>query len=75
MDDSLAAIRGPYRFGNGPYWRARIAAVSGKADEAVRLIRQSLSEGLGRFHQIHAEPDFQSIRESAPFAALLGGAT
>jgi DNA-binding SARP family transcriptional activator/tetratricopeptide (TPR) repeat protein/TolB-like protein len=69
--DSVAAIPGPYRFGNGFYWQARIAARAGRRDEAVQLIGQSLRDGLGRHHQIHAEPDFQSLRDHPAFRELL----
>ena len=69
--DSVAAIPGPYRFGNGFYWQARIAALSGRPDDAVQLLRHALRDGLGRHHQIHAEPDFQSLREHPAFRELL----
>jgi DNA-binding SARP family transcriptional activator/TolB-like protein len=69
--DSVAVIPGPYRFGNGFYWQARIAALSGRQDEAVQLLRHALRDGLGRHHQIHAEPDFQGLREHPAFRELL----
>lgn len=69
--DSLAALPAEYRFGNTYYWQARIAALSGRPDAAVELLRQALGEGLGRHHQIHAEPDFQVMREFPGFRALL----
>ena len=69
--DSVAAIPGPYRFGNGFYWQARIAALSGRPDDAVQLLRHALRDGLGRHHQIHAEPDFQSLRGHPAFRELL----
>lgn len=50
-------------------------SIAPQPDESVRLVRQSLSEGMGRFHQIHSEPDLRSIRGSAPYAALIAGAT
>ena len=69
--DSLAALPAAYRFGNTYYWQARIAALSGRPDAAVELLREALGEGLGRHHQIHAEPDFQSMRDFPGFRALL----
>ncbi len=69
--DSVAAIPGPYRFGNGFYWQARIAALSGRPDDAVQLLRHALRDGLGRHHQIHAEPDFRSLRQHPAFRELL----
>jgi TolB-like protein/tetratricopeptide (TPR) repeat protein len=48
-------------------WRARIAAALGRRDEAVRLLRQAFTEGLGYGIWLHCDPDFASLHGFEPF--------
>jgi tetratricopeptide (TPR) repeat protein len=67
----LEADRRPYLFGDHLYWAARVAAVIGQRERAVGLLRQAFAGGLRFSVDIHAEPDFASLRGYAPFDELL----
>jgi serine/threonine-protein kinase len=67
----LAAQKRPYLWGEHTYWRARIAALLGGRDEAVRLLRQALAEGFTFDPSIHTQTDFESLRGYTPFDVLL----
>ena len=49
----------------------RIAAVLGRRDEAMRLLRQAFTEGLGHGIWLHCDPDFGSLRGFGPFDDLM----
>jgi tetratricopeptide (TPR) repeat protein len=61
------------------FWRARIAALLGDREEAIRLLRQALAEGLmpirstsqGLFAPIHVAPELLPLRGYAPFDRML----
>jgi tetratricopeptide (TPR) repeat protein len=55
-------------------WRARIAAVLGKREEAVTLLRPIFNRTTPDGHPLHAhaEMDFESLRDYPPFQALVG---
>lgn len=66
--DSLKASRGPYQFGAVPHWLAAIAAWSGQEQEALRLLRQSFSEGQPRGIFLHEDPFMQPLWALPAFA-------
>jgi tetratricopeptide (TPR) repeat protein/TolB-like protein len=70
ISDSLAALDRPYLFGGPAYQRARIAAVLGRNDEAVRLLEQAYREGFYLWTPLHREPDFAGLRDDPAFRAL-----
>jgi len=67
----LASLDRPYLFGNHLRWRARIAAVLGEREEAVRLLREAFRDGLAYGIWLHKDMDFESLRDYTPFEDLL----
>ena len=70
--DTLSARTTPYTRGVPTLARARIAAASGATDEAARLLRQALAEGLAFTPSLHVEPDFAKLRATRVYATLIG---
>jgi hypothetical protein len=68
---NLAGMDAPYLNGSNTHWRARIAALLGEPEEAVRLLQQSYAEGYFLWTQTHTEPDFATLREHPAFRALV----
>ena len=71
ISDALARLDRPRLFGEHSYWRARIAAVLQRRDEAVVLLQQAFAEGRLFDLTLHREMDFESLRDSGPFQLLL----
>jgi tetratricopeptide (TPR) repeat protein len=67
MDEWLAHRTNP----SASYARARLAALRGDRDEAVRLVRQSLQHGLRGVMFLHLDPDFESLRDYPPYRELI----
>jgi tetratricopeptide (TPR) repeat protein/predicted Ser/Thr protein kinase len=71
LGESLAAMDARYLNGSHTYWRARIAALLGETEEAVRLLQQSYDEGYFLWASTHTEPDFATVRQHPAFRALV----
>ena len=69
--DQIAALEGPRAGSWATSWRARIDAVLGRRDEAVNLLRQAFSEGLGYGIWLHRDPDFESLHGFKPFDEVM----
>ena len=67
MDAWLALRTNP----GASYARARLAALRGDRDEAVRLVRQALQHGLRGVMFLHLDPDFESLRDYPPYRELI----
>lgn len=67
VNEQLAAIDRPYLFGETKRWQARIAAMLGQRDEAVRLLRRAFGEGLRYGMWIHDDETLESLRGYGPF--------
>jgi len=67
----LVADARPWMFGWPRLWAARIAAVKGDREGAIALLRQALREGYARLYQLHAEQDFDSLRDFPAFREIL----
>jgi tetratricopeptide (TPR) repeat protein len=67
--DSLA--KAPYAFGRPFVQEARIAAALGRNDDAARYLQLALDNGAPFSDEWHCAPEFQGLREFAPFKALL----
>jgi hypothetical protein len=52
-------------------WAARIAAVKGDREGAVVLIHQAVREGFARTYLLHAEHDYDSLRDFPAFREML----
>jgi tetratricopeptide (TPR) repeat protein len=70
ISDNLADLPQREHRGRNTYWRARIAALLGDRDEAVRLLRQAFSEGTEVWNTLHLEPDFDGLRDFPAFRAF-----
>jgi tetratricopeptide (TPR) repeat protein len=70
ISEVIAAIDRPHLRGEPAYFRARIAALLGRNDEAVRLLQQAYREGFYLWIPLHSEPDFAGLRDDAAFRAL-----
>jgi len=66
----LESIDEPYQFGKNTFVRARIAALLGEKETAVRLIREALSEGL-TYYYLHPEMDLEPLLDYPPFIELM----
>jgi hypothetical protein len=67
----LIADTRPWQFGAPRLWAARIAAVEGDREGAIALIRQALGEGYARLYSLHAEHDFETLRDFPAFREIL----
>lgn len=67
----LGEINSPYLFGSISLWQAQIAASLGNKEQAMAILRQSISEGTGMGDWIHRDPAFRSLHDHPPFQALL----
>jgi class 3 adenylate cyclase/tetratricopeptide (TPR) repeat protein len=67
----LEDIDEPYIFGSHTWWRARIAAILGEKENAVKLLREALAQG--RMYHIHLHPviDFEPLQDYPPFKELI----
>jgi tRNA A-37 threonylcarbamoyl transferase component Bud32/TolB-like protein len=71
VDRTLAELKRRYLFGRHTMWRARIRARLGERDVAVGLVREALSHGYPHMHALHADLDFEALRDYPPFQDLL----
>jgi tetratricopeptide (TPR) repeat protein len=67
--DRLGAFDGPYRFGEIPYWQARIAAQLGQCERAVDFLRQSLGKGTSVYDRLEAR-EFERLVTCRAFQTL-----
>ncbi len=58
---ALEGKRGPYGFGTVDYWRSAVAAWSGRAEEALSHLRNSLAQGHPRGIELHADPFLEPL--------------
>lgn len=71
MSRRLKTLDRAYVRGVPTWWRARIAAVLGRPDDAVQLIEQAWSEGMYLWRSVHVEPDLDSLRTYPPFVEFI----
>jgi serine/threonine protein kinase/tetratricopeptide (TPR) repeat protein len=69
--NELMNVERKYLFGRHTYYRACIHALLGEHAEAVRLIKESFSQGLEFGIYIHRDMDLESMRDYPPFQKLL----
>jgi TolB-like protein/tetratricopeptide (TPR) repeat protein len=69
--DWLASLEQPHLRGHNTYQRARIAALLGDRDQAVRLLGQAHREGFFLWTPLHTEPAFAVLRDHASFRAFV----
>jgi tetratricopeptide (TPR) repeat protein len=66
----LENINRPYLFGDHTLWRARIASLLGEKENAVRLLREALAQGLS-YTALHPQMDFEPLQDYPPFQELI----
>jgi predicted Zn-dependent protease len=67
----LAGLRHPYLPGEHTRYRARIAALLGDGDQAVRLLKDSFAEGAPHGIGLHRDRAFAGLRGHRPFQELI----
>lgn len=70
-DRTLQLLNRPYLFGRETVWRARVAALLGEEDRAVRLLVRAFAEGHSHGVELHADPDLEPLRKDEAFRRLL----
>jgi len=71
LDSKLASMNQPYIRGLHTRWRAQVAAVLGDRERAMRLLRQAADEDIPVGIELHAEIDFEALRDYPPFQAFI----
>ena len=71
IGEQLAAIDRLYLHGRTKRWQARIAAMLGERDEAVRLLRSAFREGQRYGLWLHQDIYLESLRGYGPFEQLI----
>ncbi|UCC41573.1 MAG: tetratricopeptide repeat protein, partial [Candidatus Aminicenantes bacterium] len=59
-----------YIFGLHTYWRARIASLLGEKENAVRILREALAQGV-YYSALHPSMDFEPLQDYPPFKELI----
>jgi tetratricopeptide (TPR) repeat protein len=67
----LADLELPYLNGVNTLWRARIAAILGRREDAVDLLRRAFGEGVEHGISLHADMDLEPLRDYPPFEELM----
>jgi len=70
ISNLLENIKRPYIFGQHTFYRARIAALLGEKESAVRLIREALAQGLS-YTALHPVMDLEPLQDYPPFQELI----
>jgi serine/threonine protein kinase len=67
------AAKNPYEHGRAQRTQARLAAVLGRKDEAVRYLKAAFAAGVPYDFgiDVHVDPAFSSLRTYPPFQALI----
>lgn len=76
IDRRLATLKRPYLAGGAHRWRANIAAVEGRNDDALALLELAVRQGHRLMdtplnHIVHVDADFVTIQKSAGFKTML----
>ena len=67
----LASLKDPYLRGAHTYWLARIAALLGRREQAMTLLRDAFQQGLIYSPELHTVIDFESLRDYPSYVELL----
>lgn len=66
----LQEIERSYIYGNHTFWRVHIASLLGEKEQAVRLIRDSLKQGLS-YSRLHADMDLEPLYDYSLFKEMI----
>jgi hypothetical protein len=76
IDRHLTAMKRPFLMGRHLRWRADIAAVEGRNDEAAALLERAVRQGHRMMDTplnltVHLDGDFDAFRKSPAYASML----
>lgn len=76
IDDHLARMKRPFLMGGALRWRAAIAALQGRTDEAVSLLEMAVRQGhrlMDTPHNltVHLDGDFGQIEKTSAYRTML----
>ena len=76
IDARLSRMRGPYLMGAPNRWRAAIAYVQGRQEDAVALLEMAVRQGMRLMDSpqnltVHVDPDFVGLEKTAGFRGML----
>jgi tetratricopeptide (TPR) repeat protein len=75
MKSALLTHDEPYKDGHdsayATQWAACIASVLGQREEAMELVNRAMASGSDFWWYLHADPDFEPMRDYPPFKRLL----
>jgi TolB-like protein len=76
VDRHLAMMRRPFMMGRNTRWRADIAAVEGRTDDAVALLERAVRQGHRLMDTplnlvVHLDGDFDALRKTPAYATML----
>lgn len=69
--EELMNMKRPYLFGRHIFWSARIAALLGERETALKLLNESFAQGNSFGVYIHTTIDFETLCDYEPFTELL----
>jgi len=70
ISTQLEEVKRPYLYGNHTYWRACIAALLGKKENAMRLLREAIAQGQ-TYWRIITDIDLEPLLDYKPFKELI----
>lgn len=68
---ALSRFDRQFTFGEADYVRARIAALIGDRDEALRLLRRAIINGFSDYSALHCCPDLEPLWQDPEFRRLI----
>ncbi len=73
ISDELGKVEQPYLYGMIPYYQARIAAVLGEKDRAVKLLQESVAQGgtFGPGGRYDAYMEWELLADYPPFKEFI----
>jgi DNA-binding SARP family transcriptional activator/tetratricopeptide (TPR) repeat protein len=71
IDAWLRDLEQPYLWGAHNHWRARIAAISGEHERAVRLLQDAFAQGTSHGVEHHQLGDLLLLEDYPPYRALM----
>ncbi len=70
ISEQLGDISRPYIFGRNTFWRARIAVLLGEKENALRLLREALEQGV-YYWSLYIDMDLEPLRDDKDFQELI----
>lgn len=71
LDRWLTEVPASHLGGQHTEYRAKMAAILGRKEDAIRLMQQASSEGYPFGTERHQAPEYQALKGYAPFDAFM----